>query len=59
MELVKMELVKLAAIREEGYPQGVTAPCWFHCPCGERVPAFDGDQECKCGARYDSRGYVR
>lgn len=49
---------KLAAIREPGYPVGQPAPTFFHCPCGEKVPAFQGEQTCACGTRYDSRGWV-
>lgn len=51
-------ITKLAAIRGEGHPPGAPAPCWFHCPCGGRVPAFQGDQTCECGTTYDSRGWV-
>ena len=52
------ELVKLAAIREEGYPQGVSAPCWFTCPdCQTKMPAFGETQVCGCGIHWTSRGY--
>lgn len=51
-------LVKLAAVREEGHPVGVPAPCWFHCPCGSRVPAFSGVQTCTCGTSYDGSGWL-
>lgn len=50
--------MKLAVIREAGYPVGQTAPCWLNCPCGNRVPAYEGEQECECGVRYNASGWV-
>ena len=51
--------MKLAAIREPGYPVGQTAPCFFHCPCGTKVPAFSGEQTCAgCGTRYTASGWI-
>ena len=56
---METKMVKLAAIREPGYPMGETAPCFFHCPCGEKVPAFQpGIQTCSCGTQYARDGWV-
>lgn len=51
------KIVKLAAVREEGYPVGVTAPCWFTCPCGRRHKAFVDTIDCACGRRWNEHGY--
>ena len=57
-ETATVELVKIAAIREDGFPQGVTAPCWMTCPaCNTRMPAFTTEQTCDCGTRWTPTGY--
>jgi len=60
---MKSILMKLAMIRDEGYPLGVTAPCHLNCPCGERLPVnFDtkADIECpSCDKRYSYNGWIR
>lgn len=57
-DFASIKMTKLAAIREPGYPVGEPAPCFFHCPCGAKVPAYQGEQACQCGTRYDARGWV-
>lgn len=51
-------VAKIAVVRDENFPVGVNAPCWMTCTCGEVLPAFRGDQLCKCGTRYDASGWV-
>lgn len=51
--------VKKAAIREPGHPVGQPAPCFYHCDCGQKVPAFQlTPQRCDCGRVYDSQGWI-
>ena len=50
---------KLAAVREPGYPVGMTAPCWFTCPCGATHRAFAENIDCPCGQRWTADGYRR
>jgi len=52
-------ITKIAIVREDGYPVGMTAPCWMYCTCGDRLPALNGNQECPtCHVRYDGSGWV-
>ncbi len=58
-----LTLVKKAIIRDEGYPQGVSAPCHINCECGHRVPVGFADHhfepsQCVCGMRYDEHGFL-
>jgi len=54
---------KKALRREQGYPVGVSAPCYIVCDCGEKLPlpviaGMPMTYICACGVEYDGRGYV-
>lgn len=51
-------LVKVAAIREPGWPVGSPAPCYLNCPCGARPRAYQGEVRCACGQLYTDDGYL-
>ena len=54
-------LMKLAMRRDEGYPQGVSAPCRLHCPCGEKLLInFETEETlfCSCGVVYTYDGWI-
>jgi hypothetical protein len=54
------KITKVAVIRAEGYPIGVTAPVYLNCPCGARPqPSEYAEVVCKCGRRYTASGWLR
>lgn len=58
---VGMELIKVAMIRQPGYPSGQPAPLFLKCPCGAK-PATDVDKHedvvCSCGQHYTYNGWL-
>jgi hypothetical protein len=59
---VETKLMKVAIRREDGYPMGVTAPCYLQCPCGEKLPInFEtkADLECVgCDLEFAYNGWI-
>lgn len=55
-----MNLVKVAVIREAGYPVGQPASCYLNCPCGAapKRGTPSGYIPCVCGAVYSFNGYL-
>jgi hypothetical protein len=58
-DMTTLELVKVARIRQPGYPVGVPAPMYLNCPCGAKPEAPDLVVECACGRVYDANGYLQ
>jgi hypothetical protein len=64
MEEKQMGYIKRALKREPGYPQGVSAPLYLECVCGEKIslPVIAGMPMTyccgKCGRVYDKAGWV-
>lgn len=55
--------LKRALKRQEGYPQGVTAPLYLDCECGHKlsIPIIKGlpmTYQCLCGREYDAQGWI-
>lgn len=55
---MESKIVKVAVIREAGYPMGEPAPCYIKCACGAKPPAYMGEFVCRCGVRYSADGWV-
>ena len=53
-------MIKVAMIREPGYPIGKPAPCYLNCPCGARPSTRHHGEHvaCACGRVYTSLGYL-
>ena len=54
--------MKIAWVRDDGYPIGQPAPGKFHCKCGAKIPATlnkaDGDVKCPaCGSVFTWNGW--
>ena len=57
-----MTCMKIAWVRDDGYPIGQKAPGKFHCKCGAKIPATlnkaDGDVKCPaCGSVFTWNGW--
>jgi hypothetical protein len=62
--------MKVALMREDdGTPSGFPAPCFFRCPCGQKVPVYDREgraigmdekhnRTCGCGQKFDYAGFL-
>ena len=56
--------IKLAWIREPGYPAGQPAPGYFDCLCGIRITGIDYAQKALvrcvgCDRVYDGEGWIK
>jgi len=52
-----VDKVKIAVRRMVDRPIGQPAPCEMTCTCGEELPAFRGNQVCKCGLEWTGDGW--
>jgi hypothetical protein len=56
---MRLQQMKVALIRESGFPIGHPAPLYLNCPCGQRLyKNEDLPIVCTCGAEYDSTGWI-
>ena len=59
--MTTLKQIKVAMIRDDSYPMGVSAPVYLHCPCGAN-PATDLETKknvhCQCGKTYNYNGWV-
>jgi hypothetical protein len=53
-----VRLLKLARIRADGYPVGVSAPMHLNCPCGAKPAVSNDGAACSCGRQYDGAGWL-
>ena len=53
-----MAITKKALIRDQTIPIGQAAPMHIDCGCGQSVNVTSNQNQCACGAVYDSKGYV-
>lgn len=57
-----LTLMKVAMIRKEGYPVGVSAPVYLKCPCGAKPDTnldTEADVTCVCGRLFTYNGYIQ
>jgi hypothetical protein len=57
-----LKQTKVAMIRVDGYPQGVSAPCYLNCKCGAKPLTnldTEADVKCACGVTYSYNGWIK